>query len=190
MRPGILLDRDGVINENRPNHVRTWSEFKFLPGALSALSRLAELNWPIAVVTNQSIIDRGLATQETVEEINARMIAEVQAAGGRIDGVWYCPHAPEAGCNCRKPAPGLLLAAADTLALDLQRSFLIGDAISDVQAAQAAGTCPIMVRTGRGVAQLKSATSVGLSEFAIVDNLQTAVNWIYDAIETRVIRPA
>ena len=142
MRPGILLDRDGVINANRPDHVKTWAEFTFLPGALSALRHLAGLEWPIAVITNQSIIDRGLATQETVEAINARMIAEVQAAGGRIDGVWYCPHVPEAGCACRKPAPGLILAAAEALHLDLTRSFLVGDAISDIQAAHAAGVYP------------------------------------------------
>jgi D-glycero-D-manno-heptose 1,7-bisphosphate phosphatase len=190
MRPGVFLDRDGVINSNRPDHVKSWTEFEFLPGALGALNRLAKLDWPIAVVTNQSIIGRGLASQETVEEINARMMAEVRAAGGRIDGIWYCPHAPGAGCTCRKPAPGLLIAAADALDLDLRRSFLIGDALSDIQAAQAAGVWPIMVRTGRGAGQLQSTSFSGQPELVIVDDLQAAVDWVYHAIETRVFGPA
>ncbi len=189
MRPGIFLDRDGVINANRPDHVTSWAEFEFLPGALSALRHLTQLGWPIAVITNQSIIGRGLATQETVEAINARMISAVQAAGGRMDGVWYCPHAPEAGCACRKPAPGLLFAAAKDLRLDLAHSFLVGDALSDIQAAHAAGVYPIMVRTGRGVAQLQSAMVSNLGEFAIVDDLQAAVDWIYDVIIQKVSQP-
>jgi len=185
-----LLDRDGVINANRPDHVKYWAEFEFLPGALGALRRLANLEWPIAVITNQSIIGRGLATRETVEAINARMAAEVQAAGGRIDGVWYCPHAPETGCACRKPAPGLVLAAAEALHLDLAHSFLVGDALSDIQAAHAAGVYPIMVRTGRGVAQLQSTVPSALGAFTIVDDLQAAVDWIYDALERNVSQPA
>jgi D-glycero-D-manno-heptose 1,7-bisphosphate phosphatase len=186
MRPGIFLDRDGVINQNRAGHVKSWSEFEFLPGALEALHWLAHIDAPIAVVTNQSIIGRGLATQAEVEEINRRMTAEIRAAGGRIDGIWYCPHSPEAGCTCRKPSPGLLFAAAAELDLSLNSSYLIGDALSDVQAAQAAGVCPILVRTGRGITQLQSSACAGMRGFVIVDDLQAAADWVYHALHSKV----
>jgi D-glycero-D-manno-heptose 1,7-bisphosphate phosphatase len=187
MRPGILLDRDGVINENRPDHVKCWSEFEFLPGTLDALRSLAALGLPIAVVTNQSVIGRGLASQAAIDDINDRMLTAVRAAGGRIDGVWYCPHAPDAGCDCRKPASGLLVAAAAALNFDLHRSFLVGDAVSDMQAALAVGAYPIMVRTGRGVFMQPQARALDdLPEFALVDDLQAAVDWVYCSIETSV----
>ena len=191
MRPGILLDRDGVINKNRPDHIKCWSEFEFLPGTLDALRSLATLGLPIAVVTNQSVIGRGLASQGTIEDIHERMLAVVRATGGRIDGVWYCPHAPGAGCECRKPAPGLLIAAATALNFDLHRSFLVGDAVSDMQAALAVGAYPIMVRTGRGVLMQPQTRALhDVPEFALVDDLQAAVDWVYRTIETSVFRIA
>jgi D-glycero-D-manno-heptose 1,7-bisphosphate phosphatase len=189
MRPGILLDRDGVINENRPDHVKCWSEFEFLPGTLDALRNLAALRLPVAVVTNQSVIGRGLASQAAIEDINERMLAAVRATGGRIDGVWYCPHVPGAGCHCRKPAPGLLIAAAAALNFDLHRSFLVGDAVSDMRAALAVGACPIMVRTGRGVfMQPQTGALHDLPDFALVDDLHAAVDWVYRTIETSIFR--
>jgi len=179
MQPGILLDRDGVINANRVDHVKSWAEFRFLPGALASLQALAALDVPIAVITNQSAIGRGLVSQAVIEEINARMVAQVRKAGGRIDGVWYCPHAPEAGCSCRKPQPGLLLEAARVLGLDLSRSCLIGDAMSDVQAAQAVGCPAALVITGRGTAQLTVMQAAGLTGFHIAQDLRDAVKWVY-----------
>ncbi|HEY4723345.1 MAG TPA: D-glycero-beta-D-manno-heptose 1,7-bisphosphate 7-phosphatase, partial [Anaerolineae bacterium] len=156
LRPAIFLDRDGVINRNRPDHVKCWAEFEFMPGALQALRQLARLSWPLVVVSNQAIIGRGLANRQTVDEIHANMVFAIQEARGRVDAVLYCPHRPDEHCDCRKPQPGLLLQAAEHLHLDLARSYLIGDAETDVQAAQAAGCQAILVKTGRGREQLET----------------------------------
>jgi len=144
----IFLDRDGVINRERPDYVKHWGEFEFLPDVLPALSRLADLGWPILVLTNQSAIGRGLATPEAVADIHRRMTAAVVAAGGRIDGVFVCPHHPDAGCACRKPRPGLLKQAAAAFDLRLADCYFVGDALTDLLAARAAGCRPALVQSG------------------------------------------
>ncbi|MCL4507635.1 MAG: D-glycero-beta-D-manno-heptose 1,7-bisphosphate 7-phosphatase [Chloroflexi bacterium] len=151
--PAIFLDRDGVINRNRADYVKCWEEFEFLPGALQALQRLSWLGWPIVVVSNQSAIGRGIVSRDTVDDIHRRMRLAVEEVGGRIDVVLYCPHRPDENCECRKPNPGLLTHAAQMLNINLERSFMIGDALSDVDAARSAGCRPILVKTGRGLEQ-------------------------------------
>lgn len=185
LRPAIFLDRDGVINENRADHVKTWSEFRFLPGALDALRDLAALGLPVIVVSNQGAIGRGLVRQQVVDEIHARMIAAVQHAGGRIDDVVYCPHHPDAGCACRKPKPGLLTASAARHGLDLPSSFLVGDAENDILAAQAAGCRPVLVQTGRGADQLALLRTRGVGEFYVAEELTDAIEWIAGQIRPR-----
>lgn len=143
----VFLDRDGVINRNRPDYVKAWEEFEFLPGALKALERLAGSPFYIVVVTNQSAVGRGLLSWQDLEEIHARMEMEIRQAGGRLNGVYCCPHTPADLCDCRKPSPGLLLRAAKDLNLDLGASWLIGDSLNDVAAAQAVGVRPILVNT-------------------------------------------
>ncbi len=191
-RSAIFLDRDGVINRNRAEHVKSWGEFCFLSGALDALRQLATLAWPVVVVSNQSAIGRGLVNHHTVDRINARMVASVCGAGGRIDDVLYCPHRPDEGCDCREPQPGLLLAAADRLGLDLARSFLIGDAESDVLAAHAVGCQPVLVTTGRGVEQIILLQQHGVDGFHVAEDLSEAVRWILGQIKAeanRQVRP-
>jgi len=178
LRPAIFLDRDGVINANRPDHVKSWAEFAFLPGALDALRRLARLDRPIVVITNQAAIGRGQVSRQAVEEIHSRMVAEIAAAGGRIDGVFYCPHRPDEGCACRKPRPGLLLQAAEQLHLDLAASFLVGDAESDILAAHAAGCRPVLVRSGRGSEQLALLQQHGVDGYHVAADLADVVDWI------------
>lgn len=146
----IFLDRDGVINHNRSDYVKSWAEFQFLPHSLTALRILANLAVSIVVISNQSPIGRGLITNADVDDIHEQMQAQITAHGGRIDGIYYCPHHPDDNCTCRKPQPGLLIAAASELDLDLQHSYFVGDAATDVAAALAAGCQPILVRTGRG----------------------------------------
>lgn len=151
MGGAVFLDRDGVINVDRPDYVKAWSEFEFLPGTLEALRALAAGPLPVFVVTNQACIGRGLVAAETIEDIHRRMRETAAAAGGRIDGVYCCPHAPGDGCACRKPRPGLLQAAAAEHGLDLAASWLVGDNRSDLEAAEAAGVGRrILVRTGKG----------------------------------------
>jgi D-glycero-D-manno-heptose 1,7-bisphosphate phosphatase len=141
----VFLDRDGVINSDRADFVKSWEEFEFLPRSLRALAALAQTPFRIVVITNQSGIGRGLLTETTLQEIHASMIVQVRGAGGRIDAVYYCPHAPDAFCACRKPAPGLFFEAARDLGIELTSSWAIGDSHRDVQAANYAGVKAILL---------------------------------------------
>ncbi|HHH41379.1 MAG TPA: HAD family hydrolase [Chloroflexi bacterium] len=174
----VFLDRDGVICHNRDDHVKGWDEFVFLPRAKKALAKLAQLDLPVIVITNQAIINRGMVPAATVEEIHRRMVQEVRAAGGRIDRVYYCPHRPDEGCGCRKPRPGLLLQAAAELGIDLKGSYLVGDAWTDIQAGLAVGAQPLMVLTGRGLRLLPQALRGGLGQFQVAWDLYQAVEMI------------
>jgi D-glycero-D-manno-heptose 1,7-bisphosphate phosphatase len=149
MLQAILLDRDGVINRERADYVKCWDELELLPGAVSALRRLAALPIPICVLTNQSAIGRGIVTAQTVAELHRRLADAIAAQGGRIDAFFVCPHRPDEACGCRKSQPGLLLQAAHQFGLDLARCVMVGDSISDYAAATAAGCPAILVRTGQ-----------------------------------------
>jgi len=184
----VFLDRDGVICENRPDHVKGWAEFRFLPGTLAALRRLARQPWPLVVITNQGAVRRGLVSAAAVEEIHARMLQEVRRAGGRLDAIYYCPHLPEEGCFCRKPRPGLLFRAAQDLGIDLEGSYFIGDAVTDVEAALAAGCQPILVQTGRGAAH-RALVADRYPSVPILHDLPEAVAWIMGREALRVLAP-
>ena len=178
MQRAVFIDRDGVICRNRDDYVKSWEEFVFLRGALKALARLAHLELYIIVITNQSIINRRMVSVDVVEEIHTRMVQAIDAAGGRIDRVMVCPHRPDEHCACRKPQPGLLLAAAEELDLDLSQSFLIGDAESDMQAGRAVGCRRYLALTGRGRRQLIRCWLHGERGFAVVPDLGAAVSAI------------
>ena len=148
-RPAIFLDRDGVINERIINgYVTEWLQFHFVEGAEQAVRDLARLRVPILVVSNQSGVGRGQVTHSALEQITRRFVARLERRGARIDGAYYCPHRPDEGCPCRKPLPGLLLQAARDWRVDLPASVMIGDAATDVQAAQAAGCRSILIDSG------------------------------------------
>jgi D-glycero-D-manno-heptose 1,7-bisphosphate phosphatase len=178
LQAAVFLDRDGVINHNRSSYVKTWQEVSFLPGVFPALARLADTPFCVVLVTNQSPIGRGILSSAQVEAIHERMVAEIECHGGRIDGIYYCPHHPDEGCDCRKPRPGLLLRAARDLGLDLGRSYLVGDAVSDVEAALAAGCSPILALTGRGRHQQAMLLERGYSSVAVVADLARAVQLV------------
>jgi D-glycero-D-manno-heptose 1,7-bisphosphate phosphatase len=178
LKPAIFLDRDGVIVENRADYVRAIDEVQIIPGALAALAQAARLPYRFVIVTNQSVVGRGLLTEPALAAINAYVHQTILAAGGRIDGWYVCPHAAEAGCACRKPKPGMLLSAAADLQIDLPASVMIGDAVSDVQAGQAAGAQAIMVRTGRGVGQTAELRQAGIVGVPIVADLAAALRRI------------
>ncbi|MFQ5924229.1 MAG: HAD-IIIA family hydrolase [Anaerolineales bacterium] len=153
-RPAIFLDRDGVISENRADYVKSWDEFVFLPNVLEPLRRISRRHLAIVLITNQSGIGRGYVAKSTVENIHQQMRDIIHAAGGRVDAIYYCPHRPAEDCSCRKPKPGLLNLAAWELNLDLTKSFFIGDAVSDVEAALSVGCSPVYVLSGKGREQL------------------------------------
>jgi len=179
LKPAIFIDRDGVINENRADYVKTWQEFEFLPDVFEPFTRLAKSEFLIIIISNQSPIGRGLVEQAVIDDIFVRMKAEIHSKGGRIDAIFYCPHAPEEKCNCRKPKPGLFLRAAEKLGIDLSRSFFIGDAISDMEAALNVGCQPVFVLTGRGSEQLAVVIQRGYeNKVHVVENLASAVNEI------------
>lgn len=176
MHPALFLDRDGVIIENCPDYVRRWEDVRFIPQAIEALASIRTNPHKIVIVTNQSAVGRGLIPLETALQINQRIIETVERHGGRIDGSFICPHAPQDNCDCRKPRPGLFYQAANALKLDLGRSYLIGDALSDLLAGQAAGLRQtILVRTGRGAEQECLARPKELKPFLTFDSLPDAL---------------
>lgn len=177
MIDAIFLDRDGTLNVERADYVKSIDELVLLPGALAALSALSTLAVPIILITNQSVIGRGIVDQATVDAIHAHLCAQVRASGGRIDAIYVCPHHPDAGCHCRKPRPGMLLAAAADFQLDLTRCIFVGDSLTDYAAAQATGCRPILVRTGRQ-AQLLEALAAKDAGVLLVDDLGAAAAWL------------
>jgi len=178
MRSAIFLDRDGVINENRKDYVKSQAEFVFLPGVMEPLRQMAQTDLVIVVITNQSAIGRGLISLEEAEAINRFMVEEIERLGGRVDGVFYCPHRPDEDCDCRKPRPGLLLRAAQRFRLDLSRSYLVGDALSDIAAGLTVGCKPILVLTGRGKEQLVKIRAGEYNGYDVAADLKEAVEWI------------
>lgn len=181
MLPALFLDRDGVIIENRASYVRAWEDVVFFPSALEALRLAATLPLRIVIVTNQSAVGRGIISLAAAVELNQRIVHTIELAGGRIDGVYMCPHAPEEHCMCRKPQPGLFLRAAEELSIGLLHSIMIGDAQSDLLAGQAAGINNlIMVKTGRGIVQARLNTVALHTPYWIVDDLACAINSLPD----------
>ena len=174
----IFLDRDGVINENRSDYVKSWSEFRFLPGVPEAISQLTQAGHRIIVCTNQAGIARGSMSVEAVEDIHHRMRTELARQGGLIEHVYYCPHGKDEQCRCRKPLPGLLFRARDERGLDLRDAVFIGDSITDVRAGQAAGIRTVLVLTGLGVEQLRDHHHEVHDAFFVASNLTHATRAI------------
>jgi D-glycero-D-manno-heptose 1,7-bisphosphate phosphatase len=145
-----VLDRDGVINRDSAAYVKSATEWHALPGSLAAIARLSREGFAVIVVTNQSAVGRGLVTVDTLDAIHAQMRREVEAAGWRLAGIYYCPHRPDEGCDCRKPAPGLLRRIEREHDVSLRGVPMIGDKLSDLRAALRVDARPILVLTGYG----------------------------------------
>jgi D-glycero-D-manno-heptose 1,7-bisphosphate phosphatase len=146
----VILDRDGVINQDSDAHVKSPAEWRPIPGSLEAIARLNRSGWRVVVATNQSGVGRGLFDIETLNAIHERMRSQLAEIGGTIDAIFFCPHRPQDRCECRKPKPGLLQDIAARLRISLAGVPAIGDSRRDVEAALAAGARPILVRTGKG----------------------------------------
>jgi histidinol-phosphate phosphatase family protein len=143
----IFLDRDGILNRERKDYVKSPEELEMLPGIEEPLRSIREKGFQIIVVTNQSAVGRGLTTSELLENIHAKMRTELESRGCVLDAIYYCPHTPEAKCSCRKPQPGLIEAAARERGIDLSKSWFVGDKESDMEAAKRAGCRGIKVPT-------------------------------------------
>ncbi|MDH5300146.1 MAG: D-glycero-beta-D-manno-heptose 1,7-bisphosphate 7-phosphatase [Gammaproteobacteria bacterium] len=173
----IILDRDGVINEDSDHFIKTPDEWIPLPGSLAAIARLNRAGYTVAVATNQSGIARGLFTVETLQAMHAKFRALLAAEGGKVDAIYYCDHGPAEDCNCRKPLPGMYLQAAADFDADLRDVPVIGDSFRDLEAALAVNARPIAVKTGKGERTLESHAAV-LKEknIPVYDNLASAVD--------------
>lgn len=146
----IILDRDGVINEDSDEFIKSPTEWNPVRGSLEAIARLHRAGWRVVVATNQSGIARKLFDLDTLARIHETMHRSVIESGGLIEAVFFCPHGPDDNCNCRKPLPGMFHDIAARLHINLQGVPAIGDSLRDIQAAQAAGATPLLVRTGKG----------------------------------------
>lgn len=183
--PLIILDRDGVINEDRDDYVKSPDEWVAVPGSLDAIARLTHAGWSVAVATNQSGIERGLFDINTLHAIHNKMTNAVAEAGGHIDGIFFCPHAPDTGCRCRKPATGLYEDIANRFGRILTGVPVVGDSLRDLQAGHVMGASLWLVRTGKGgrtlAAAAKDPTKAIPSESRIADNLASVVAHLLSA---------
>lgn len=172
----IVLDRDGVINEDSDAYVKTLDEWIPIPGSLQAIARLSQAGWTVAVATNQSGLARGMFDASTLDDMHFKMQQLVMEQGGRIDLIVHCPHGPDAGCECRKPKPGLFRSIAEHFGLaDLKGVPVVGDSHRDLHAGLMLGGTPYLVRTGKGLRTLEGTLPSGTQVFddlaAVVDNL-------------------
>ncbi|HXE65774.1 MAG TPA: HAD-IIIA family hydrolase [Rhodanobacteraceae bacterium] len=163
----VILDRDGVLNaEPRDGgYVVDWAQWRWLPGALESLALLGSKGVRISVATNQSCVGRGIVSREQIDVVHARMLDEAAQAGATIGHVFVCPHAPEQGCDCRKPAPGLLLQALDATGSARNATVVLGDDFRDLQAAESAGIAAVLVRTGKGSLAEAAVAGTGVPIF-------------------------
>jgi D-glycero-D-manno-heptose 1,7-bisphosphate phosphatase len=160
----ILLDRDGVINRDSDAFVKSASEFLPLPGAIDAIADLTRVGVRVAVCTNQSGIGRGLLTEADLARIHGKLIDLVEAAGGRIHGIRYCPHHPDDGCDCRKPSPAMPLALMNELNASPADTTVVGDSLRDLESGRMAGCRAVLVRTGNGAKIEAEARATGYEE--------------------------
>ena len=159
----VVLDRDGVINRESPDFIRSPEEWQPLPGSLQAISELSRAGFRVVVATNQSGVGRGLFSTATLTDIHDRMVHAIEASGGALAGIFVCPHRPEDQCDCRKPRPGLLRQIEAHFGVSLAGEPVIGDSARDLEAAHLVGGRAILVRTGNGVAterRLRAGTGV------------------------------
>lgn len=167
----VILDRDGVINQESEAFIKTPEEWIPLPGSLAAIARLYKNGYTVVVASNQSGIARHLFSLDTLAAIHGRMKREVEAAGGKIDSVFFCPHGPGDACDCRKPKPGLFKQIAKRYGVKLEGIPMIGDSERDLQAARAVDGRPILVKTGNGLKTLDEDHNVE----EVYDDLAAAV---------------
>jgi len=173
----VILERDGVINQDSDEYVKALDEWIPYPAAIEAIGRLSRAGWTVTVATNQSGIARGYYDTETLRAIHDRLTEMVHEAGGEIAYIAHCPHGPDDGCECRKPLPGLLEEVQEALALDsLDGSWMVGDSLRDLQAGKAMGCRPVLVRTGKGRRTEKKGD--GLEGAMLFDDLAAFVEWL------------
>jgi D-glycero-D-manno-heptose 1,7-bisphosphate phosphatase len=174
----VILDRDGVINEDSDAYIKSVDEWVPLPGSIEAIARLSRAGFRIGVATNQSGIGRGYYDEYALAQMHELMNALVEEAGGHIDAVAYCPHLPDAGCDCRKPLPGLIDALAESMQTPLTGAWFVGDTAKDIETALSRQCRPILVMTGKGERTLPKLNPTLREAAVVVPDLAAAVDYI------------
>ena len=183
----VFIDRDGVINQDSSAYIKSWAEFHFLPRSLQALRKLNQHHFRSYLITNQSAINRKLITPDTLTQIHRKMIADIVAAGGRMDDIFFCPHLPQEGCRCRKPKPGLIFAAQKKYDIHLAGSYMIGDSAKDIICARQAGCgFALLVKTGNYDTAISELAAAGIHADHNATDLYDAVNWIIAHAEQNI----
>ena len=175
----VFLDRDGVINRDSPDYIKSWAEFEFLPGSLEAIKQLTLNGFDAIVITNQSVINRKMVASEVLDYIHAMMKTTVKSRGGEIKDIFFCPHTPEDGCDCRKPNPGLIYKAQRIHRIDIANTAMVGDSAKDIECARNAGCRhAVLVKTGNGIIAEKVLAEKNIYPDHVARDLLGAANWI------------
>ena len=175
----VFLDRDGTINQDSDAYIKNWSEFEFLPRSIEALRRLTAAGFRIIVITNQSAVPRKLISPAELDHIHSKMKAVVESGGGKIWDVFFCPHMPEDGCDCRKPLSGLIFEAQKKYQIDLAASAMIGDSARDIECAHNAGCgISILVKTGNYQKAKSRLAGANLRADYVAADLNDAAEWL------------
>jgi histidinol-phosphate phosphatase family protein len=183
MKNFVFLDRDGVINIDSPAYIKNESEFEFIPKSPEAIALLCKNNFQVIVITNQSLIGRKMISPKTLEAIFKKMRTGIIKAGGEIKDIFFCPHTPEDNCSCRKPNPGLILAAQKKYQIDLDQSFMVGDSAKDIECARNAGCSKaLLVKTGNGIKAHQQLLKKGIIPDFIGANLYEIARWIIHSV--------
>jgi len=178
----VFLDRDGTINVDSANYIKSRSEFEFISGSIEAIRDLTVNGFTAIVITNQSALARGFVSPEELDAMHAVMCREVAAAGGKITDLFFCPHLPDEGCECRKPAPGLIVQANQRYNIDLADSIMVGDSAKDIACGRNAGCGrTVLVKSGVGPDVEKELIKKSISVDFVAQNLREAVGWILAA---------
>ena len=179
LRKVVFLDRDGVINRDSPDYIKSWSEFEFIPGSLEAIRLLTLNEFATIIITNQSVINRKMVSRKRLDYIHAMMKKAVSSNGGQIKDIFFCPHVPEDRCSCRKPSPGLIFKAKQKYCIDIVTSVMVGDSAKDIECARNAGCGhAVLVKTGNGDEAQKILKEKSITPDVIARDLLDAVGWI------------
>jgi D-glycero-D-manno-heptose 1,7-bisphosphate phosphatase len=180
----VFLDRDGVINNDSEDYIKSWPEFKFIPGSIEAIRLLTVNGLNPIVITNQSLINRNMISIKALNYIHDMMKKEIENKGGRITDIFFCPHTPEDNCGCRKPKPGLIHQAKSKYNLQLESAVMIGDSAKDIECAKNAGCKGVLVKTGNGKNAMPDLQDKHIHPDHIANNLYDAVLWLLSRKDT------
>lgn len=182
-KPAVFLDRDGVLNADRVDFVKSVEELEILPGAMEAVVRLNRAGFPVVVVSNQSCIGQGLMSWDSLQILTQAIDKAIRHAGGEVLQFYYCPHTAKDRCDCRKPQPGMLLQAAQDWNLDPSRSYMVGDTLRDIAAGKSVGCRAVLVLSGATTIDMVNVFDPAPDYIAA--NLASAVDWILDGARDR-----